>query len=97
LYIYRKGYREHQSQAGQGWAVAQASTTPGPFGGLIHSQTANRAHTHRARCRYNIRGLVIDPYNELDHLRRFESETEYVSQMLSKVKRFAQVGARAKA
>lgn len=41
--------------------------------------------------RYNIRGLVIDPYNELDHTRPFESETEYVSQMLSKVKKFAQV------
>jgi twinkle protein len=41
--------------------------------------------------RYGIRGLVIDPYNELDH-RRPESmnETEYVSQMLTKVKRFAQ-------
>lgn len=43
------------------------------------------------RDRYNIKGLVIDPYNELDHTREFESETEYVSQMLSKVKRFAQV------
>jgi hypothetical protein len=41
--------------------------------------------------RYGVRGLVIDPYNELDHSREFESETEYVSQMLSKVKRFAQV------
>jgi len=40
--------------------------------------------------RYNIRGLVIDPYNELDHSCPFERATEYVSQMLSKVKRFAQ-------
>lgn len=40
--------------------------------------------------RYGIRGLVIDPYNELDHRRPASmSETEYVSQMLSKVKRFA--------
>lgn len=43
--------------------------------------------------RYGIRGLVIDPYNELDHQRPAAmSETEYVSQMLTKVKRFAQVG-----
>ncbi|KAL6779279.1 CGLD17 [Auxenochlorella protothecoides x Auxenochlorella symbiontica] len=42
--------------------------------------------------RYGIRGLVIDPYNELDHQRPGNmSETEYVSQMLTKIKRFAQV------
>ncbi|WOL12250.1 hypothetical protein Cni_G21016 [Canna indica] len=41
--------------------------------------------------RYGVRGLVIDPYNELDHQRSInQTETEYVSQMLSKVKRFAQ-------
>jgi twinkle protein len=41
--------------------------------------------------RYGIRGLVIDPYNELDHQRPSSmSETEYVSKMLTKVKRFAQ-------
>ncbi|KMZ68891.1 hypothetical protein ZOSMA_228G00230 [Zostera marina] len=41
--------------------------------------------------RYGIHGLVIDPYNELDHQRKGkETETEYVSQILSKIKRFAQ-------
>eukprot|EP00899_Mesostigma_viride_P019603 jgi/Mesvir1/27644/Mv07373-RA.2 len=41
--------------------------------------------------RYGIRGLVIDPYNELDHKRPpSQTETEYVSRMLSAVKRFAQ-------
>lgn len=40
---------------------------------------------------YGIRGLVIDPYNELSHARpNHVSETEYVSRMLTKVKRFAQ-------
>lgn len=40
--------------------------------------------------RHGIRGLVIDPYNELDHRRpESMSETEYVSQMLSKLKTFA--------
>ncbi len=40
--------------------------------------------------RFGIRGLVIDPYNELDHRRPVNvSETEYVSQMLTRIKRFA--------
>lgn len=48
-------------------------------------------------CRYGIRGLVIDPYNELDHQRPAAmTETEYVSQMLGKIKRFAQVRYRAR-
>ena len=38
-----------------------------------------------------IKGLVIDPYNEIEHNRKSnETETDYVSRMLSKVKRFAQ-------
>ncbi|XP_028768482.1 twinkle homolog protein, chloroplastic/mitochondrial [Neltuma alba] len=41
--------------------------------------------------RHGVRGLVIDPYNELDHQRPPSmTETEYVSQMLTKIKRFAQ-------
>ncbi|XP_021759280.1 twinkle homolog protein, chloroplastic/mitochondrial-like [Chenopodium quinoa] len=41
--------------------------------------------------RHGVRGLVIDPYNELDHQRLSSmTETEYVSQMLTMVKRFAQ-------
>ncbi|KAL8153856.1 hypothetical protein V2J09_011616 [Rumex salicifolius] len=41
--------------------------------------------------RHGVRGLVIDPYNELDHQRKPNmTETEYVSQMLTMVKRFAQ-------
>ncbi|EPS68730.1 hypothetical protein M569_06038, partial [Genlisea aurea] len=41
--------------------------------------------------RYGVSGLVIDPYNELDHQRHNnQTETEYVSQMLTKIKRFAQ-------
>lgn len=41
--------------------------------------------------RHGIRGMVIDPYNEIEHKRPAGMpETEYVSEMLSKVKRFAQ-------
>jgi twinkle protein len=41
--------------------------------------------------RFGIRGLVIDPYNEIEHRRPSNmSETEYISWMLGQVKRFAQ-------
>ncbi len=41
--------------------------------------------------RHGVHGLVIDPYNEIEHHRPAnQTETEYVSQLLGKVKRFAQ-------
>lgn len=41
--------------------------------------------------RYGIRGLGIDPYNEIEHRRPANmTETEFVSQVLGKVKRFAE-------
>jgi len=41
--------------------------------------------------RYGIKGLVIDPYNEIEHKRQSgQTETEYISELLSKTKRFAQ-------
>jgi twinkle protein len=40
--------------------------------------------------RHGVRGLVIDPYNEIEHRRPANmTETEYVSQLLGKAKRFA--------
>lgn len=40
--------------------------------------------------RNGIKGLVIDPWNELDHSREANlTETEYISQCLSKIRRFA--------
>jgi twinkle protein len=40
--------------------------------------------------RHGIRGLVIDPYNEVDHQRPSnQTETEYVSKLLSKVSQSA--------
>lgn len=42
--------------------------------------------------RYGIRGLVIDPWNELDHSRNSQvSETTYISECLTKVRRFARL------
>lgn len=44
-----------------------------------------------AVARHGIRGLVIDPYSEIEHRRPATmTETEYVSQLLGRVKRFAQ-------
>lgn len=40
--------------------------------------------------RKGIKGLVIDPWNEIDHtVHRDFTETEYISQSLSKIRRFA--------
>ncbi len=40
--------------------------------------------------RYGIKGLIIDPWTEIDHSRKQGlSETEYISQALSKIRRFA--------
>ena len=40
--------------------------------------------------RKGIKGLVIDPWNEIDHLRPANlTETEYISECLTKVRRFA--------
>ncbi len=41
--------------------------------------------------KYGMRGLIIDPYNELDHTRRDSgvNETEYVSSFLTKLRKFA--------
>ena len=41
--------------------------------------------------RYGVSAICLDPYNEFDHKRPTGmTETEYVSQMMSKLKRFAQ-------
>ena len=41
-------------------------------------------------CRYGINGLVIDPWNELDHSwQAGDTETRYISAMLTKIRRFA--------
>lgn len=40
--------------------------------------------------RRGIKGMVVDPWNELEHMRpRHQSETEYISDALSKFRRFA--------
>lgn len=42
--------------------------------------------------RHGIRGLVIDPWNELDHTRPSGmTETEYISQALTKIRRFSRL------
>ena len=42
--------------------------------------------------RRGIKGMVIDPWNEIDHTRpAYLSETEYISKTLSKIRRFARI------
>lgn len=41
--------------------------------------------------RYGIKGCVIDPFNQLDNDRGGLSETEYIGQALSKIRRFEQL------
>lgn len=42
--------------------------------------------------RYGIRGLLIDPWNELDHTRTSGmTETEHISRALTKIRRFARI------
>jgi twinkle protein len=42
--------------------------------------------------RYGIKGLSIDPWNEIDHMRpQGLTETEYISQCLAKIRRFARL------
>ena len=42
--------------------------------------------------RYGIRGLVIDPWNELDHSRAAKvNETDHISESLTKIRRFARL------
>ena len=59
--------------------------TPGSYGidGILSLARA-------AVVRFGIRGLVIDPWNELEHMRdRGVSETEHVNHVLTKIRRFA--------
>lgn len=39
--------------------------------------------------RHGARGLIIDPWNEMDHVYQNETETQYISRTLSRVRRFA--------
>jgi twinkle protein len=40
---------------------------------------------------FGIKGLVIDPWNEVEHLFKGLSETQYISQELTKIRRFARL------
>ena len=41
--------------------------------------------------RYGIKGLVIDPWNELDHVYANMTEAQYLSEKLTKIRRFARL------
>lgn len=39
--------------------------------------------------RHGVKGVVLDPWNEFEHLYQNETETQYISRMLGKIRRFA--------
>jgi len=41
--------------------------------------------------RYGVKGVVIDPWNELDHLYEGKTEAQYLSEKLTKIRRFARM------
>ena len=44
--------------------------------------------------RYGCKGLIVDPWNELDHLYdKGTTETQYISAQLTKIRRFARMNA----
>jgi len=50
------------------------------------------AKVRAAIFRYGVKGVILDPWNELEHSRPAGlPETEYISQALSKVRRFARI------
>lgn len=46
-------------------------------------------HTKALVARHGIRGLILDPWNEFDHARGATTETEYISNSLTQIRRFA--------
>jgi twinkle protein len=43
--------------------------------------------------RHGVKGVVIDPWNELDHLYEGKTEAQYLSEKLTKIRRFARENA----
>ncbi len=43
--------------------------------------------------RHGVKGVVIDPWNELDHLYEGKTEAQYLSEKLTKIRRFARLNA----
>lgn len=41
--------------------------------------------------RHGVKGVVIDPWNELDHLYNGQTEAQYLSEKLTKIRRFARM------
>jgi twinkle protein len=87
---FEPGYNERMSVAE--WDMAQ-SWLARHFVFIEPAEPTLDAVLHIAKqlvLRKGVRGVVIDPYNEIEHSRpEAMSETEYISQCLSKIRRFS--------
>jgi len=91
---FRKGFNKQMDEEelidGIGWVNEHfCLIRSGSYGDMITIDVVLDA-AKAAIIRYGIKGLVIDPYNELEHNKNGESETDYISKLLTKVKGFAQ-------
>lgn len=87
-----KGYHErmsrHEYEAAYSFVQDHFAFVHQDDGGLAHLDSIlDRLRV--AILRYGIRGAVIDPYNFISRDTRDSSETEWISEMLTKVKAFA--------
>lgn len=81
---------EHQLTAGEAWLDEHVSF-------LLPEDEAPTIETLLALARVQvyregIKGLILDPWTEIDHSRpAWQTETEYISQALAKLRRFARL------
>lgn len=85
---YVERMKPHELEKACGWVHRHFVFLNPPDDELTVEAVINKARS--AVLRHGINGIVIDPWNELDHSRPPGlTETEYISQCLTKLRRFA--------
>ncbi len=87
-YGEEKKMTEAEAIAARKWITEHFAFIAPPDNELTVDHIISKAKV--AVMRYGIKGLMIDPWNEIDHSRPSnKSETEYISECLTKIRRFA--------
>jgi len=91
---FSKGFNNHMSKdeliEAKEWLEEHFVFVSPPDDELTVDHIINKAKA--AVMHFGIKGLSIDPWNELDHSRpASKSETEYISECLTKIRRFARI------
>ncbi len=89
---FGKQYRGHMSRSEmlqvEPWVNEHFYFIAPPDDELTVDHITSKARV--AVMRYGIKGMVLDPWNEIDHSRSSgKTETEYISECLTKIRRFA--------